>query len=333
MTEARYIDIFILGAGASKDYGLPLWEELQSLLLKHIKNKVGTDADVRQTLLKELRNIGESKKYKTVDKMISEVAKRKNGSEAEDVLFGCMGEIFEESRSNTDTENDWIEDFIRGRDHHLTALLTNSKTEDSTMFVNFNYDTVFLLKVIGFFRDKYESTSPEDRRAHETNTGQAKSGYGNCVKDIFHPHGIFIPENRDLLKIGNECCYPTCGTFRDPGTGNKRRSNPVSCHDAEQQFTFSKIKERVTELMGTGAVTIRLTFLGVGPQSLKFNVDKIFSDTDKSSLPIRNISYTCFKDCDQPKYEEYFQEFDRPGDRYKNCCDLAQGISVQQKNN
>ena len=83
--------IFILGAGSSVDYKLPIWSELKDLILKKLNN--GTYNHSKE-ILAWLDLIAEH--YSTIDecvKLESEKMKR-GGPDVEDQIFRVMKDVF-----------------------------------------------------------------------------------------------------------------------------------------------------------------------------------------------------------------------------------------------
>ena len=61
----------------------------------------------------------------------------------------------------------WIETFVKK--NNLEILLNNEASNTSSVFINFNYDTLLLSKIVQFFRKKYES-APERKMWNKQRT-------------------------------------------------------------------------------------------------------------------------------------------------------------------
>ena len=327
----KYINIFVLGAGASVDYGLPVWSELRELLIEYLNKNTASiiSPDVSNRFLHELQQIGTDKKYATVDEMISKFpdddAEILDPTEA---IFDVVGKIF---KSKVRTESvGWIETFVKK--DNLEILLNNEASNTSSVFINFNYDTLLLSKIVQFFKKKYER-APE-RKMWKKQTGRAyETEFKNCAKNILHPHGILYLCAMDEIKIGQKTtCYPTSYTYRNAQTvvgsaqiahSSVGQDNAISCYDTQEHFTFSEIRKRVKKLARSGQpkVDMKLILLGVGPDSLAFNLNKIF---EGQTFDVRQIYYTCTMDDEQYIYEQYFNKFQARIERYANCKELVE---------
>ena len=112
--STKYVNVFVLGAGASVDYGLPVWAELKELLTEHFRenraNTISTEKSNRY--LEELEEIGPGKKYATVDEMISTISR-------ETVIFAATtAELFKDvktilGQSVKPESVGWIETFVK----------------------------------------------------------------------------------------------------------------------------------------------------------------------------------------------------------------------------
>ena len=331
--STKYVNVFVLGAGASVDYGLPVWCELWELLIEDIKKNglSGISAGASNRFLNELEEIGTGKKYATVDEMISKFSRSMEEFDVE------TQEFFEEVkiifRSRVMSENvGWIEKFVKKND--VEDLLHNELSDNPTVFINFNYDTLLLIKIVEFFNNIYSKTPYPERGEWYTKTGRHyERKFQYCAKDIFHPHGVLYLFDRDRIRIGKKTlCYPTTKTCINSqtsgdeplvtsfGTGG---DNAISCHDAHDEFTFVDIKARIRALGGGGQgnVGIRLIVLGVGPNSLAFNLNKIFNG---QKIPVKQVHYTCTEEDEKHIYEEYFSRFEATIERYEKCKDLVE---------
>ena len=332
-STTRRLNIFVLGAGASADYGLPMWAELRDLLIAHIGGRRSeTSSDISATLLAGLFQVGENKKYETIDKMISEISKKTANLSVLEELFKSVKEIFK--LKLIDNKHGWIETFIEK--NNLNALLDTTVSNNDGVFINFNYDDILVSRIVTFFDKEHTMTAPEVSWDWRTKTGRDfEDKFSQCLGDVFHPHGMLYLFEKDSLKIGEKTyCRPVCETFRNAEVSINSRTgssvthggdSAISCHDTQEAFTFSKIKERIKDLayaeMGTD---VRLILLGVGPSSLELNLDKVFGDYE---LPIREIHYTCTDIKNMPVYEKYFRKFGAMllTNKYENCRDLVEG--------
>ena len=284
-------------------------------------------------LLEELEQIGSGKKYGTVDEMISKFSHQKpDFVETNQQLFEEVRRIFESKIMNENVG--WIETFVN--QNNMEILLNNEVSNYPTVFVNFNYDTLLLSKLVKFFKHKCENASKSDitewRLQHGANSDFGRK-FEHCARDIFHPHGILYLCEIGEIEIGRRTyCLPTSKTFRNALTGGASSDevyditgveNAISCHDAREPFTFSDIKRRIDELSraGQSGADIRLILLGVGPVSLAFNLDKIF---DGEIFEITQVYYTCTEDNERHVYEQYLNRFQVATESYEDCQELVE---------
>ena len=333
--STKYFNVFVLGAGASVDYGLPVWCELWELLIEDIKKNglSGISAGASNRFLNELEQIGPGKKYETVDEVISNFEDDKVEFPGTTVaIFEVVKKVFT-SRAMAQSAG-WIETFVK--QNNMEILLTNEASNYPTFFINFNYDTLLLSKFVQFFKHKCENASKSEIKQWRLQHGadsDFEEKFEDWAKDIFHPHGILYLCESDQLRIGlKTSCHPTSKTFRNARTQgaslavsrtNIGVDNAISCHDAQENFTFSNIKNRIHNLAGRGQESseMRLILLGVGPDSLAFNLDKIFGE---EAFDVRQVHYTCTKEDDKHIYERYFNMFQATSQRYQNCQELVE---------
>ncbi len=331
---AKCVNIFVLGAGASVDYGLPVWNKLREQLMEYLnanRECLGSPA-ITNHFIEDLKEIGEDKKYRTVDELIS-----KFSSEADD-FFATTQRIFEavkrifKSKVMTDSQG-WIETFVKK--NNLESLLRNADSNYSSVFINFNYDTLLLRGIVTFFSELYESTLNPERAEWNKNTGlEYEAKFEPCAKKIYHPHGVLYLFDRDEIKIGkNTLCYPTTKTCMNTNTfpaspqeigyHEQDKENAISCHDTRDLFSFSEIKGRINELAGNRQenAEVKLILLGVGPVSLAFNLDKIF---EGQTFDVRQIHYTCKEKNKNHIYEQYFDKFQATIRQYNDCKELVE---------
>ena len=230
----KTVNIFVLGAGASVDYGLPVWDELKDLLIEEILNngEVVISPDVTNRLRHELEDIGPGRKYETVDEMISAFEVEEN-EEITGPFFEVVKGLFK-SMSRPECAG-WIETFVDK--NNLEILLndkTNADSDYSTVFINFNYDTLLLSRIVQFFKNIYENTSKLEIREWRLTHGDGSdfaAKFRDCAQAIYHPHGILY-----LLRDGDEArispktfCHPISKTFRNAFTdGRSLRPNNIT---------------------------------------------------------------------------------------------------------
>ena len=86
-------------------------------------------------------------------------------------------------------------------------------------------------------------------------------------------------------------------------------------------FLRSENESKKLARSGQPKVETKLILLGVGPDSLAFNLNKIFEGL---TFDVRQIYYTCTMDDEQYIYEQYFNKFQARIERYANCKELVE---------
>ncbi len=331
--NTKCVNVFVLGAGASVDYGLPVWCELRSMLIKYLNDNMECLGSYKNTnsFIEELPAVGPCKKYPTVDNLISEFALESSDFPATTrAIFDAIKKIFK-SKARQEREG-WIETFVKN--NNIDTLLNNKRSKTPSVFINFNYDTLLLGQVVDFFRKQYLNTPNRERSVWFTKNGlEFEKKYLYCARYIFHPHGILYLRDEDEIKIGEKTsCYPISQTCLNAHTNGleplvtsygEGGDNAVSCHNAYENFTFKDITDRINELANHDQQNreLKLILLGVGPHSLEFNLKKIF---EGQAFDVRQIHYTCTSEDKIQFYEQYFDRFEATTERYKDCQELAE---------
>ncbi len=139
--------ILILGAGASVDYGLPVWKDLDLL----IRDKISKDSEnyykYKKEILAWIDKVGPENVYQTIDQCIKDESVsldyHANGPEIENEIFLILKEIFIDAYKEPLTG--WIKK-LNGK------ILVNRKhkLEEKIAFVNYNYDNVLNKNFLNF---------------------------------------------------------------------------------------------------------------------------------------------------------------------------------------
>ena len=349
MSDIR--EIFILGAGASSCVGLPLWDELKQLILDRISDKEALKNlselyhdDIFSMAKSWMEKVGKGKgKYKTIDECIFvEMSKADNEDfeKTHDLLFLIIEQIFNEKFNELK------------KDDHFISILINIFTKDfyikeggfelfiaNKIFIDFNYDNVLsrllrnkILKTIegeisiSSIREaaKQRKTIDEESEIRKINTTIANT------KNLFKPHGCF--NHKQSFLVNSETyknfmpglCYNQC----------------ISCYDAsEGRLCFEAIDNvlkdhKYINVYGTAieSKNVNLYILGVGPDSLSYNVEKINFPKD---ILINKIVYTCYDEDQKNKYEEFLMEKfggDVKLECIKACEDLKNVYTLSNSN-
>ena len=273
------------------------------------------------------------RKYETVDEMIPKFELDED-EEITNPFFEVVKGLFK-SKSKPNQAG-WIETFVG--ENNLESLLNNEEnaaSDYSSVFINFNYDTLLLSRIVQYFKNKYQNASKLERRQWKLNYGEGSdfaAKFQGCAQAIYHPLGILYLCDGDETKINPKASrHSISKTYRNafasggrlrPNNITSGRDNAISCHDAMEQFTFTDIREQISRLAGEGRrdVEMRLIFLGVGPDSLELNLKWIFKE---ETFNVTQIDYTCIRDADKRAYEQYFKRFDATTERYKDCQELV----------
>lgn len=265
--------IFILGAGASVDYGLPVWNDLASLIRDYLGGEKGKNDQYKKEILEWLDLIGQDKKYKTLDECIyyesSSAKYKENGQDIEFEIFRILKEIFNTLYKK---EISWIK--------NLNEKIRKQEGVDwhRLFFINYNYDNVLADNILDF---SYLSKTERERI------------YRERINDL-----DFIRHRSDHEKI--PCLYPH-GLFEYSGRGFlNEESDTINSHDASIPEAVSCYHSKQHEInLSANTQGVDLYILGLGG-GLKTNLDRIvFSDISK----IKNIHITIRSNPDRSKQE------------------------------
>lgn len=265
--------IFILGAGASVDYGLPVWANLSFLIQNYLSSEEEKNNKFNKEIFEWLDLIGENKKYKTLDECIfyesSSLKYKENGQDIEFEIFRILRNIF---KSLYKKEESWIK--------NLNEKIRKQEGLDwnNLFFINYNYDNVLAENILDY---SYLSKTQRERiyrsRLEELNYITQKNNWQRipCV----YPHGFFDYSDRGFL-------HEETDTINDY---DESLIQAVSCHHSrEHEIIFSAQSQGVD-----------LYILGLGG-GLEINLGKlIFRDITK----IKNINITIKPNLNKTKQE------------------------------
>lgn len=255
--------IFILGAGASVDYGLPVWNDLSSLIKHYLDGEKGKDCQFKKEILEWLNFIGEDKQYKTLDECIyhesSALKYKENGQDIDFEIFRILKEIFSIRYKK---ELSWIK--------NLSEKIRKQDGIDwrDIFFVNYNYDSVLANNILDF---SYLSKTERERihRERISDLDYIRNHASHEKIPCLYPHGLFEYSKRGFL-------HEESDTINSHYDGSVPEA--VSCyHSKKHEISFS-----------VHAHSVDLYILGLGG-GLKTNLDNlVFDDVSK----IKNIYIT-----------------------------------------
>lgn len=294
--------ILILGAGASVDYGLPVWSDLD-LLIKEKISKDEANYQYKKEMLNWIDKVGKEKekKYDTIDECIAEESMSQeylddseqeclDGSEIENQMFRVIKDIFNEAYKKD--AKGWIrvlnEKILKGKE----------RLERKIAFINYNYDDVLDKNFLIF--------SYLPLKLQRYNKRERLNTLSKVIACALYPHGCFFSkqelENTPHIKKHID-------TMK---SHDEKHLDVVSCYES---------KTHVIEKYDHGG-TIKLYLLGLGG-GLKINLNSI-----KFKIPISEIHVTIKDNSMKDKVMEFLsKEYKIPKTEinvYTTCEELVE---------
>ncbi len=240
-------NILILGAGASKDYGLPIWKELDSLIKEKLKNGGENRYSRAKDVLAWLAKVGEKNEYKTIDECIEKESVsgiyHADGDGVENDLFASIKDIFNEVYEENNTG--WI---TRLSDKILRH--PENRLEDKLAFVSYNYDDVLEKNFLRF----NHLPGKHSRLNNKPRLDQLSS----VSVPVLYAHGNLYSESEIPQSSHTKRYYKTMKS------GVAGYIDVVSCYES---YNHSIKHEHYTE-------ELELHILGLGG-GLKYNLSKL----------------------------------------------------------
>ncbi len=243
--------IFILGAGSSVDYGLPVWKDLKEMIEDKLSGATGDEFNYKNQILSWIAKVGVGLEYETLDECISKESVsseyKEGGHYIENEIFFILKIVFEEVYSR-EIRSSWI------RILNNYILYSTPDVVKNMVFINYNYDEVFCDNILTF-----DYLSDKERFVTFDNELGSLSDFH---VDVIYPHGNFFD-------IGRGSGYKTRSKVFTPKSQNGHKHgliDVVSCYDSyKNAISFSN----------PFGVTLYILGLGGG---LELNLNKISFD-------------------------------------------------------
>lgn len=170
---------FLFGAGASKDYGFPLWEDLKQEFLNFIKPEMdGADFWIEALTDNE-------RKHLTIDQLTMSADGR-----AVTLFQHTIAKVilYYEAKDKVSKTDDWIENFSNSlleiaEDHSCLAMIINN-----LHFISLNYDRCFDYRYGNSFISKIPTLFPDHPWKIPGFVSNLNGGANFCT--VHHCHGV-----------------------------------------------------------------------------------------------------------------------------------------------
>lgn len=252
-------NIFILGAGSSREYGLPVWKELQSLIEAHLRGSDGVKYTRAKDILNWMGKVGDKEfEYRTIDECIAKESISEtyysDGDSVEDELFSVIKNIFNGARK--ENRAGWI---TKLNDKILRQPV--SKPETNMAFVSYNYDNILEGNFLKFehLPGKHQRLNDKPRLVELTET----------TVPVLYAHGNLYSKT-EISDNSHTKRY-----FKTMKSGNANYIDVVSCHESDDHTLEHELY----------AEDLKLYILGLGG-GLKFNLKKLKFDKKISEISI-----------------------------------------------
>lgn len=324
----RSADLFILGAGASVDYGLPTWDGLKDQMLSDLpyiqpKDLWGANSAAPEGIAwsnplnaakRIVQEVHPDKKYQTIDEaIVSEIEEIGDVREAE--LLEKILILAIARQLKYDLRTGWIGDL----------LWKSPAAVQDAFFISFNYDNVLLCEIEDYVRSlTFEKRNESlrlpgqwrkrrslrnkipDAKAESEKMLAALDEQDQAMRDgfrprMFFPHGLMYA--KDWIAKGlvdTRHCRTRVDDAREDGVEAFKApsliGNIALCYDpSAEESPFQAIKEANIK-----AKCLYVAGLGSG---LETNLDKI----DFNGMDIREVIFTCHDENNLDKCGQYFK--------------------------